>query len=165
MVPITATPMLTACSQKPASNESLPIALSRRLAVWSSEPIQVSDHAATAPARRAPRWALASRKTDDRDDQDGGNPTEQEEDHAELEAAVLRHQALVVERNRSPFREPVVWEEAGRHEKRPAEEHDRVTDAGARCPGSSNFGCHAAMMPPTSAGVERRAAGMYVPEM
>jgi hypothetical protein len=52
---MTATPMLTAWSQKPTSNESLPDnALSRRLAAWSSEPIQVSDHAATAPARKAP---------------------------------------------------------------------------------------------------------------
>jgi len=49
------TPMLMACSQKPISNESRGIVKPlRRLAVWSSDPIQVSDHAATAPARK--KW-------------------------------------------------------------------------------------------------------------
>ena len=63
---MTATPILTACSQKPTSNESLPdSALSRRVAAWTSEPSQVSDHAATAPARKAPG--------------DGRSPREREE--------------------------------------------------------------------------------------
>ena len=40
---MTTTPMLTACSQKPISNEyPVNVPPPRRLAVWSSEPIQVS---------------------------------------------------------------------------------------------------------------------------
>ena len=52
---MTATPMLTAWSQKPTSNESLPDSRVYHggWRLWSSEPIQVSDHAATAPARKA----------------------------------------------------------------------------------------------------------------
>jgi hypothetical protein len=78
---MTATPMLKAWSQKPTSSESpLGSASSRRLAVWSSEPIQVSDHAATAPARKPrPDWRSPRVRPTIATDHDGGNPTEQEQ--------------------------------------------------------------------------------------
>jgi len=79
--------------------------------------------------------------TDEGDDHDGGNPTEQEQLRAWLQATVVGHYQLVAQRHRPTLGElvPVVREEARRHERRRAEKHDRVAEAGAVCGSETLF--------------------------
>jgi hypothetical protein len=154
---MTATPMLTAWSQKPTSNESLPdSALSRRLAAWSSEPSQVSPHAATAPARKARSDGRSPRvRPTNATTTTVATPPKRKQDRAQLQAAPLRHQQLVVERDRPLSScEPVVREEATRHEQRRTEQHNRVAEGGAACSASTSLVGHHLMMSPASAIVE-----------